>query len=493
VDPFLRKVLQESGLSPEIIERHRKNITSFLAQSGGRFFPISDTCRLDNNGVLPLPEDPGESPRINIVAFVPAAGASTRYVAPLADLLDALEVGSREKCSMALRVLRAGGFLASPLPDSLKKLFFADEHDKWDDFSKLAGDVLRDISAPKALYPAVHSGETFLELKRYEHRATPALFGEVYVTPPEQTANFKKVSDLVKSPIQTRFYEQGPNLSTVRFDRNGQYIKGEGGGPSFVPNGHGALIRLFGKVGKDFVGADGVFIRNIDNVSGTSDDAIFATEKFLNAFKVSLVKLRGLREAVKAGDSQLIEASSKELLKLWNVNLTSSKDLLSALMRSLFHTSAVSGQRIIDLLNRPFVLMGQVPNTGRDVGGSCVFAKVDGVEQKICLELPHASEVDKARFLGDPKKATHFNPVFVAAELPSDEMINRMENNPFWLISKKTWKGQDVYYQESILYELLGSSQFTNVIFVEVPRLLFNPHKTLLDAQNKQFVDWIKN
>jgi hypothetical protein len=93
----------------------------------------------------------------------------------------------------------------------------------------------------------------------------------------------------------------------------------------------------------------------------------------------------------------------------------------------------------------------------------------------------------------DPKKATHFNPVFVAAELPSDEMINQMENNPFWLISKKTWKGQDVYYQESILYELLGSSQFTNVIFVEVPRLLFNPHKTLFDAQNKQFVDWIKN
>ena len=492
MDPFLRKVLQESGLSPEVVDRHRQNITSFLAQSEGRFFPISDTCRLDNSGVLSLPKDSGEQSDINIVAFVPAAGASTRYVAPLADLLSALESGSRERCSEALKSLREGGFTDSPLPRSLKNLFLAEELGKVEDFSSIAAEVLRDISAPKALYPAVHSGETFLELKRHEHQRTPGIFGEVYITPPNQAEIFRKVSERVNSPIPTRFYEQGLELSTVRFDRKGQYVLDEHSRPSFVPNGHGALIRSFSRVGKDFPGANGVFIRNIDNISGTSEIVRLATARFLTAFKSSLLKLKDLRAAVKAGNSRVAEAMALDLMKFWGLNPSSSTDSLTSMMMSLFHTSPSSSADIQDLLDRPFVLMGQVPNTGRDVGGSCVFATINGIKQKICLELPHASAADKQYFLENPVKATHFNPVFVAAELPRDDVIHRMENNPFWLISKKTWKGKDVYYQESILYELLGSSQFANVIFVEVPRLVFNPHKTLLDAKNKQFSDWIQ-
>ena len=492
MDPFLRKVLQESGLSPEVVDRHRQNITSFLAQSEGRFFPISDTCRLDNSGVLSLPKDSGEQSDINIVAFVPAAGASTRYVAPLADLLSALESGSRESCSEALKALREGGFTESPLPRSLKNLFLAEEAGKFEDFSSIAAEVLRDISAPKALYPAVHSGETFLELKRHEHQRTPGIFGEVYITPPNQAETFRAVSERVNSPIPTRFYEQGLELSTLRFDREGQYVLDEHSRPSFVPNGHGALIRLFSRVGKDFPGANGVFIRNIDNISGTSEIVRLATARFLTAFKSSLLKLKDLRAAVKAGNSRVAEAMALDLMKFWGLKPSSSTDSLTSMMMSLFHTSPSSSGDIQDLLDRPFVLMGQVPNTGRDVGGSCVFATINGIKQKICLELPHASVADKQDFLENPVKATHFNPVFVAAELPRDDVIHRMENNPFWLISKKTWKGKDVYYQESILYELLGSSQFANVIFVEVPRLVFNPHKTLLDARNRQFSDWIQ-
>jgi hypothetical protein len=486
-------VLQESGLSPEVVDRHRQNITSFLAQSEGRFFSISDTCRLDNSGVVSLPEDPGEQSDLNIVAFIPAAGASTRYVAPLADLLSALESGSRERCSEALKSLREGGFTESPLPRSLKNLFLAEEQGKFENFSSIAADVLRDISAPKALYPAVHSGETFLELKRHEHQRTPGLFGEVYITPPNQAKTFREVSERVNSQIPTRFYEQGLELSTVRFDRDGQYVLDEHSRPSFVPNGHGALIRLFSRVGKDFPGANGVFIRNIDNISGTSEIVRLATARFLNAYKSSLLKLKDLRAAVKAGNSQVVEGKAQDLMKLWGVKPgVSTTDSLTTVMSSLFHALPSSSGDIQDLLDRPFVLMGQVPNTGRDVGGSCVFATINGIKQKICLELPHVSTADKQYFLENPQKATHFNPVFVAAELPKDDVIERMENNPFWLISKKTWKGKDVYYQESILYELLGSSQFTNVIFVEIPRLVFNPHKTLLDAKNKQFSDWIQ-
>jgi hypothetical protein len=142
---------------------------------------------------------------------------------------------------------------------------------------------------------------------------------------------------------------------------------------------------------------------------------------------------------------------------------------------------------------RPFVMMGQVPNTQRDVGGTCVFADVEGNPQKICLELPHASPEDRRIFLENPIKSTHFNPVFVVSEIVDQTTINSWSEHPFWLIAKKSWRGRDVYYQESILYELLGSSQYCNVIFVEVPRILFNPHKTLNDASNKNSAYWLRS
>ena len=488
------KVFLECGLRPEIIGLHRANITSFLAKSVDRFFPISDTCRLDNGGILPLPSDPGpQSDQLGLVAFVPAAGASTRYVAPLSALVNALESNSYQECSIALDKLRNSGLVSSPLPQSVRELFVAQERGHIEKVSLRGSRILQEIAAPKALYPAVHSGETFLELKRYEHLAIHDFCGEAFVTPPGQTLRFKAISDRVRSPIPTLFYEQGPELSTVRFNRDGDYVTEDGDRPSLVPNGHGALLGLFSKVSRDFDGADGIFIRNIDNVSGTSEQVRVATARFLNAFRKSLSIMKNIRRDMKAGDKESAESSAQDLLAFWGLKLDASRPALELLIETLFHTSAGVGGGLLELLDRPFVLMGQVPNTGRDVGGTCVFATVDGIEQKICLELPHASPADRSLYLEDPRKATHFNPVFVAAELPSDEMIMRMENNPFWLISKKTWKGQDVYYQESILYELLGSSQFVNVIFVEIPRFLFNPHKTLQDAANKQFSDWISS
>ena len=134
--------------------------------------------------------------------------------------------------------------------------------------------------------------------------------------------------------------------------------------------------------------------------------------------------------------------------------------------------------------------MGQVPNTSQDVGGTCVFTEIDGVQQKLCLEVPHASETDRKIFLENPHKATHFNPVFVAAEIPDENILRGWQDHPFWLVAKKSWQGRDTYYQESILYEMLGSSHYTNVIFTEVPRLVFNPHKTLKDAGSKTLRDW---
>lgn len=491
MDPVLRNSLKQAGLRPELIERHQRNVKSYLDQQSKRFFPIADTCRLDNGGILPLPAHPEADTGVGVAAFIPAAGASTRYVAPLEDLARALENEDEQGVQAAFIHLRQANFLSAPLPKSLQRLLREIEAKQATNFSTLGRDVLRDLSLPKALYPAVPSGETFLEIKRHEHQAIGGLAGEVYITPQGQVESFEAVAKRVNSPVAARFYEQGRDLCTVRFDRNANCVITEDHLPSIVPNGHGALLRLFNRVPRDFPEAQSVFIRNIDNISGTSDVVLNATRRFIDSFKTSLNILKALRFALRSRDVRAYSHKSIDLMNFWGLPQAVSSDAIRILLESLFHSTPRSIDHAEELINRPFVLMGQVPNTGRDVGGSCVFAHVEGVLQKICLELPHASPDDQDLFLKRPERATHFNPVFVAVEIPNQDRLDELQNNPFWLVSKKTWKGADVYYQESILYELLGSSQFTNVIFTEIPRLLFNPHKTLHDAKDKSFSDWV--
>jgi hypothetical protein len=359
-----------------------------------------------------------------------------------------------------------------------------------DIFTVRAAEVLSDLELPKALYPAVDSGETFLEIKRLEHQTMNCLAGEVFICPPGRKEKFLQVSQRIKSRLPVRCYEQGPALSTVRFDNDGEFVTDGNNRLSLVPGGHGTILRLFREVARDFPQAKSVFIRNIDNVAGTSRSVCDTTERFLSAFKVSFLEIQQIRICLKRDDLDSANNHAKNICKIWGLDDLGCSSAVDLVLEKMFYTR-VENQGIKSLFDKPFVLMGQVPNTGSDVGGSCVLADVDGIRQKLCLELPHASPDDRARFLSDPKLATHFNPVFVAAEIPSEESYARLKNNPFWLVTKKKFENRDVYYQESILYELLGSSQFVNVLFVDVPRSIFNPHKALTDARSKSIKDWV--
>ncbi len=495
-DVNIRSQLLDSGLDPDLIAQHQRNIKKHLLQVAERFFPIVDTCRLDNGGVWPLPTEKwleqfrSGSPDKDVIAFVPAAGASTRYLAPLFMLIKSLSNRSRSEFIHARGELVASGLSRCPLPTSLTDLMHDVEKIGDDVFCVRAASVLADLESPKALYPAVDTGETFLEIKRLEHQKMKQLAGEVFICPPGRADKFLEVSKRVKSTLPVRCYEQGPALSTVRFDSHGEIITGENNKLSLVPGGHGTLLRLFRDVARDFPQATSVFIRNIDNVAGTSRPVCEATDRFLAAFKHSFFEMQQIRRYLKRGDLEMANSHAKSICKIWGLSSVNDTAAMDLVLEKLFYTRAEHKELTV-LFDRPFVLMGQVPNSGTDVGGSCVLADVDGVRQKLCLELPHASPEDRARFLGDPKLATHFNPVFVAAEILTEEAYARLKHNPFWLVTKKSWENRDVYYQESILYELLGSSQFVNVLFVDVPRTIFNPHKALVDAQAKSIKDWV--
>ncbi len=493
----IRRQLIDSGLDPDIIEQHQRNIKRHILQGSERFFSILDTCRLNNGGLWPLPprgrlqQLGGDAMGNDVIAFVPAAGASSRYLAPLFELMKSLSNKSRAEFIRSVGGLAASGLSRCPLPASLKSLM--NQVDKISDgvFAAKAVDVLADLELPKALYPAVDTGETFLEIKRLEHQAINCLGGEVFVCPPGRRDKFLEVSELVKSSLPVRCYEQGPALSTVRFDSQGDFIVDEDNKLSLVPGGHGTLLRLFRDVARDFPQARSVFIRNIDNVAGTSRLVSDATDRFLTAFKMTFFDIQQIRLCLKKNNLDLADRHAQNICKIWELDHSDQVPAVNLVLEKMFYTHVKGNNNLTELFERPFVLMGQVPNTGHDVGGSCVIADVDGVRQKLCLELPHASLQDRAKFLNDSHLATHFNPVFVASEILSEGSYARLKHNPFWLVTKKSWKNRDVYYQESILYELLGSSQFVNVLFADVPRSIFNPHKTLIDAQSKSIRDWV--
>ena len=68
--------------------------------------------------------------------------------------------------------------------------------------------------------------------------------------------------------------------------------------------------------------------------------------------------------------------------------------------------------------------VGQVPNSGKDVGASPVLCEDDkGRQFVIALEPPHASLEDRKNILENPEVATHFNPAFVASEIITDASI----------------------------------------------------------------------
>lgn len=493
--------IQQQGLAADMIAAHQRNVRKFISKTIELVFPVLDTCQKANGGILSCIG--GAEPELgSVVSFVPAAGASSRWLAPLAPLMEALRHKDRREVEEALEVLIETHVADCPLPKSLRDLM-----NHWREHGHLpknwrVDNLLVDIDAPKAFYPAVVDGTTFLELKRAEDEAMGGLAGEVFVCPPGRVEDFSgRVAQYARvDSLRTAVFEQGMKLATVRFDCNGNVCLNADRSVSSVPSGHGALLRLFPEVGKAFPHADSVWIRNIDNVVGTSPKVVAASKDFLGTHRLILKAVQEIRGHLRQKDSERAKDVATKLLSYWPVvkaphegSVDISNPLVLVLAR-IFHAPQIEGaseERIEALFARPVVTMGQVPNTARDIGGTCVYATVNGEWQKLCLEVPHASDADRQTFLADPKKATHFNPVFVASELPTDKALKEWDEHPFWLIAKKMWLGQEVWYQESILYEMLGSSKYTNLTFVEIPRILFNPHKGLPDARGRNKSHWI--
>ena len=428
---------------------------NYLQIGSNPTFPIVDTCRLDNRKILTGTVSGDNKTASHYSAFVPAAGAASRYQTSLSEL-------AKQQNTVA------------PM-------------------------------APKALLPAVAEGHSFLRIKQMEHRAIGVFASQIFIAPAGESANFKTELDLhtQSSDAPIVVFEQDIKLSTLRFTQSGKVLM-ENGQPSGVPAGHGSLLELLNQPPLPN-GAHSFFIRNIDNVCGVRSPAIDATRQFLATHDRALSLLRSLRAAMLDGRAAEAMHASAELLTLYGMEPGTKSDLQKAPSQDAAHQSVLATLSILfglsetpasnwaeltRMAQRPLVSMGMVPNLGKDIGGSPVIAETPLGQAHLCIELPHVSAPDRARWLGSPQVCSHFNPVFIAVEAPSADNPYAAFSHPFWIVAEKTYRGHKVFYHESLMSEILGNSLISNCAFVEIPRILFTPHKTAQDALGRGIADW---
>ena len=522
---MFRRELAALGCDASEVFQHQARIRLAADRQEKPEFKIIDTCRVDNGGLL----DQGAADRFaaalgssatkrsavgkGVAAFIPAAGAASRYSQPLADLIESLEaLGASEagraadptRLAKGLEALAAAGAANWPLPPRVMELL-ANPQRAFDLSPKARQELLNDLQLPKAQMPCVKEGLTFLAMKRHEHAAIAGLEGEAYVAPLGSGQSFKANLDQLATTA-AKVFEQDAALSTIRFLADGTPYRGPDGNLSLVPAGHGALAKLFPEVKAAFPNARTLFIRNIDNVMGLNVAAQTATACFLGFHRDMLAAVDQIRANLAASDLGAAARAALPFLALLqtkarpdvatflaNVSNPDAKTLWRVQLE-VFHTRIPAGPGTIaelkTLFARPLNLLGQVPNTGGDVGGTPCFVETALGQTKIVIEVPHASSADKQDFLANPARATHFNPVFAAVEATADARHYQAMNDDFWLLAEKTFRGAPVRYHETVLYELIGNSVLANAVFVEVPRLVFNPHKSLKDAVNRTLADW---
>jgi|GEM_PF-664728 len=336
-----------------------------------------------------------------------------------------------------------------------------------------------------------------------------------------------------RTASDTTVLEQGLELCTLRFNENGTPVINEENTYSSVAAGHGELLNLFPDIAAQWPNIECLHVRNIDNVIGTQAERQQELSGVAETFRLLRDTLEFLRAEVedflphcrssnnndrlKNHDAvvaiqfltQLIPSTAQGQLMPSSLiqeahNLGLTVENIQQVLGNLFHwqplpdnlSTFAKWDWLQQQLARPLSVFGVVRKEIGDVGGGPVFAQLpDGTHVKICLEMPHASKEDAQEYFGNKGRATHFNPVLVFFELRTHQRSHtqnprsgrivqpgQLFDEHFWLLARKEFRGRKVCYHETVLYELIGNSARTNVLFVEVPRTLFKPHKTLLDS-----------
>lgn len=270
-----------------------------------------------------------------------------------------------------------------------------------------------------------------------------------------------KIKARVDDQIVVTYSFQDPTTDAFCFDENGQPVIIEG---SYLrrPAGHGALLQNLNSLPEEVI-----FLKNIDNIQ-----PVGKSEESLKQWSV----LNGLLQMFKSDLVALRDKFSEDDLKRFNAKY------------QLFQTSdlpKVDSEVIKTLCDRPCRVCGMVINEGAP-GGGPFWVKEDGFATKQIVEKVQIgnSENDKKAL----SESTHFNPVFIVVDkrTPNRTLcdLNDFVDPDTFIRVEKDQKGLKVIYHELPgLWN--GSMASWNTLFVEIPKSVFTPVKTVLDLVGK--------
>lgn len=273
------------------------------------------------------------------------------------------------------------------------------------------------------------------------------------------------------------FSEQKPSTDTVAANPDNTPFRNEDGSLLFRPGGHGALIENLNEIGADIV-----FIKNIDNVVPDREKPITVTYKQLIAGVLVSLQERAFAYLRKLDSGHYNHKDLEEIIRFVQRDLccrrTDIKELEDAELVIYLRKK----------LNRPMRVCGMVKNVGEPGGGPFLTYNQDGT---VSLQILESSQIDKSNseYQRMFNEGTHFNPVDLVCAT-KDYQGNNF-NLPDYVdkttgfISSKSKNGKELKALELPgLWN--GAMSNWNTVFVEVPLATFNPVKTVNDLLREQ-------
>lgn len=435
-----------------------------------------------------------------VLKFVPASGAATRMFKDLFTYLESSKESQPDKAvsffTTGLKDFAFYGHLESVLvkkgldPESL-----LNKKDYAEIINALLGiDGLNYSNMPKGLLTFHRYGDN-TRTAFEEHLVEGALYcrgGDgivrIHLTvSPEHLESFKALYNNVRVNLEKEhnvkyevgFSTQNPSTDTIAVDTDNNPFRDSNGKLVFRPGGHGALLENL-----DGLGADIIFIKNIDNV--VPDHLKSETVRFKKSLAGMLLSYRGriFHYLNMLEDKLHIESGLLEEIRIF---LEDELGVISPPDIDHLATPEIK-KYLVSKLNRPVRVCGMVRNAGEPGGGPFWVKNSDG---SVSLQIAESSQINLANPL--MKKlfdaSTHFNPVDLVCSV-KDFRGEKFDLHQFsdpgtGFISAKSMEGRELKALELPgLWN--GAMANWNTIFVEVPLSTFNPVKTINDLLRQQ-------
>ena len=271
--------------------------------------------------------------------------------------------------------------------------------------------------------------------------------------------------------FEIEFSFQSRSTDTISVTLENKPFRDENGNILFRPGGHGALLKNLNELKADIIS-----IKNIDNVSPDYISAkSYNYKKILGGYLISLQnKIFGYLNIIEDTNNNKID----EIIDFIKTELDF--DLSDILKQKSLKEKK---NYLFNFLNRPIRICGMVKREHHP-GGSPFW--VSGKDGEITKQIVEPAQIDLSN--SDQfvifNRGTHFNPVDLACAVKDYKGnhfdLEKFSNPDTGLITKKSKDGQDLKALELPgLWN--GGMYYWITVFVEVPKITFNPVKEVND------------